>query len=45
MLKNDKDFKVLLLVILMGVSVLLSAVVNGCNIKQPHPVWDSIYMS
>ena len=43
-LKDDKDFKVLLLVLFMLTWLILNLLSEGCNIEQPHTIYDSIYM-
>lgn len=45
--KNNDDFKFALLVLLMAFSVLFSSLLNvfSKNTKEPHPVWDSIYIA
>lgn len=45
--KNNDDLKFALLVLLMAFSVLFSSLFNvfSKNTKEPHPVWDSIYIT
>lgn len=46
MFKDDKDFKFLLLImILLSANILISVYMKGCEVEQPHPIYDSIYMS
>ena len=45
MFKDDKDFTFLILILLLSANVFMSIYMKGCEVEQPHPIYDSIYMS
>lgn len=43
MLRDDKYFKVLIIILAILLSLIINFERNGFKIEEPHPVYDSIY--
>lgn len=43
-LKGDKDFEFLVIMFLISMFLLISVTTKSCTIKEPHIIYDSIYM-